>query len=383
MDWGRCPPRRAAGAALGVIALLTGCGEQNTYVPPPPPKVTVAPPAKHPVTRYLESTGNVASVDSTDLVARVTGFIEAIKYDDGDFVKKGALLFVIEQKPYELKVESAKATEESARASLVKAQAEYDRQAELLKTGSGTRSKLDDATGSRDSAKASLDSAIASRKLAENDYSYTTVTAPFDGIVSARKVSVGAYVGTSNTVLASIVRNDPIYVNFTISEQDALNVRAEIRRRGLTPDDLKKVPVEIGLQTDDGYPHQGTLNYASPTLDSKTGTLAARAIFDNTKQVLLPGMFVRVRVPLGPPVEAMLVPDTALGIDQSGRYLLTVNKDNVVEQHNVEVGPLDGAMRVIEKGISAGDRVIVNGIQRAIPGQKVDPQAASATPPKS
>jgi RND family efflux transporter MFP subunit len=372
--------RFAAGTALAAMVALTGCGEQNAYVPPPPPKVTVASPAEHAVTRYLEATGNTAAVNSADLVARITGFIEAIKYNDGDFVKKGAVLFVIEQKPYALKVEQAKATEASARATLKKDQLSYDRTAELLKSGSTTQAKLDDLIGARDSAQASLDQAIASRKLAENDYSYTTVAAPFDGVVSARKVSVGAYVGTTQTVLASIVQADPIYANFNISEQDVLRIRTEIRRRGLTPDQLKKVPVDIGLQTETGYPHQGHLDYASPTVDTATGTLAARAELDNPKHVLLPGYFARVRVPLGPPEPALLVPDTALGSDQSGRYVLVVNKDNVVEERLVTIGQLEGSMRVIEKGLSAGDRVVVGGIQRAIPGQKVDPQAAAAAP---
>lgn len=368
----------AAGAVLAAAVALAGCGEQNTYVPPPPPKVTVAPPVKRAFTHYLEATGNTAAVDSADLVARVPGFVEAIKYNDGDFVKKGTLLFVIEQKPYALKVESARASEESAQASLKKSQLEYDRTAELLTSGSTTQAKLDDLTGNRDSAKAALEQAVASRKLAENDYDYTSVEAPFDGIVSARTVSVGSYVGSTTTVLATIVRNDPIYVNFNISEKDVLRIRAEIARRGLTPQDLKKVPVEIGLQTDEGYPHRGHLDYAAPTVDASTGTLVARAVLDNPKHVLLPGYFVRVRVPLGPPQDALAVPDTALGTDQGGRYVLTVGQDNVVEQNKVTVGSLEGTMRVIEKGLNAGDRVIVNGIQRAIPGQKVDPQAASA-----
>ncbi len=376
MVWGKSRPCWAV-SALAATVLLAGCGEKNTYVAPPPPKVTVAQPTQHSVTRYLEATGNTAAVNSADLVARITGFIEAIKYNDGDFVKKGTVLFIIEQKPYELKVEQAKATEESAQASLKKSQLEYDRTAELLKSGSTTQSKLDDLTGTRDSAKASLDQAIASRKLAENDYSYTTVAAPFDGIVSARKVSVGAYVGTTQTVLASIVSIDPIYVNFNISEQDVLRIRGEIRRRGLTPAELKKVPVDIGLQTDEGYPHKGHLDYASPTIDTTTGTLVARAELDNPAHVMLPGYFARVRVPLGPPEAALLVPDTALGTDQSGRYLLVVNKDNVVEERPVTIGQLEGTMRVIEKGLKGDDRVIVAGIQRAIPGQKVDPQTAA------
>ena len=365
------------------LFILDGCGESITYVPPPPPKVSVASPLQRNVTLYLDATGNTTAVNTADLVARVAGFVEAIKYSDGAFVKKGTVLFVIEQKPYELKLQAAKASEDNARATLVKAEADYQRQAALVPSGSASKAALDNAVGTRDSAKASLDQAIANTRQAELDYGYTSVTAPFDGIVTARKVSVGSYVGSSPTVLATIVQLDPIYVNFSVNEQDVLRIRAEIRARGLTPEDLKKVPVEIGLQTDTGFPHTGKLDYFSPTMDASTGTLTARAILDNPKHVLLPGLFVRVRIPTEKQQDALLVPDSALGTDQGGRYLLVVNKDNVVEQRKVEIGALEGALRVINKGIGRDDRVIVGGLLRAIPGQKVEPQTASATAAKS
>ncbi len=375
--WTMAPPLFLA------LVILAGCGESNTYVPPPPPKVSVASPLQRNVTLYLDATGNTTAVNTADLVARVAGFVEAIKYSDGAFVKKGTVLFVIEQKPYELKLQAAKASEDNARATLVKAEADYQRQAALVPSGSASKAALDNAVGTRDSAKASLDQAIANTRQAELDYGYTSVTAPFDGIVTARKVSVGSYVGSSPTVLATIVQLDPIYVNFSVNEQDVLRIRAEIRARGLTPEDLKKVPVEIGLQTDTGFPHTGKLDYFSPTMDASTGTLTARAILDNPKHVLLPGLFVRVRIPTEKQQDALLVPDSALGTDQGGRYLLVVNKDNVVEQRKVEIGALEGALRVINKGIGRDDRVIVGGLLRAIPGQKVEPQTASATAAKS
>ena len=374
--------RLTRAAPLLVAGLLAGCGDSNTYVPPPPPKVTVTTAQKKPVTRYLDTTGNVAAVNSADLVARVSGFVEAIKYEDGAAVKKGQVLFVIEQKPYELKVQQAKAAEDNAKATLIKAQADYQRQSDLMPSGSASKAALDNSLGTRDSAQGALDQASASTKLAQNDLAYTQVTAPFDGIVTARKVSVGAFVSGTGNPLASIVSTDPVYVNFSIGEQETIHVRAMIAERGLTPADLKKVPVEVSLQTETGFPHKGTLDYAAPTVDPSTGTLAGRGLFDNPGRVLLPGLFVRVRIPLGPPKEELLVPDTALGTDQGGRYLLIVNKDDVVEQRRVALGPLDGTLQVIDKGLGEGDRVIINGMLRAVPGQKVDPQAASA-PPKS
>lgn len=373
--------RRLIAPALLALAALTGCGEKNTYVAPPPPKVTVAPPVQRTITDYLEATGNSAAVNTANLVARVSGFVQSIDYKDGDQVAKGKVLFVIEPEPYDLKLKQAKAAQESAQATLKQAQLDYDRQAKLVTSGSVSKATLDNATASRDSAQGSLQQADVNTKLAAINVEYAHVAAPFAGIVTARQVSVGDYVGGSGspTVLATIVQLEPIYVNFSVSERDVLRIRADMRRRGLTPADLKKVPVEIGLQTESGYPHHGRLDYASPTVDPSTGTLTARAILDNKNEALLPGMFVRVRVPVGEQKKALLVPDVALGTDQSGRYLLTLNKDDVVEQHKVEIGSLQGTLRVIEKGISAGDRVIISGIQRVIPGQKVSPQTAQSS----
>ena len=193
--------------------------------------------------------------------------------------------------------------------------------------------------------------------------------------MTAHLVSVGELVGVASpTQLATIVALDPIYVNFNVNEQDVLRVREEARRRGMTVDDLRKLPVEIALQTETGYPHKGTLDYVSPQVNQSTGTLAVRGILKNPDRVLLPGYFVRVRVPFDQKTNALLVPDVALGSDQAGRYVLVVNAENVVEQRKVNVGPLEGDLRVIESGLKPDDKVVVAGLLRAIPGQKVDPQ---------
>lgn len=376
---------RRAAIPVGLLLALSACGQSNTYVPPPPPKVTVAMPEKRPVTIFLETTGSTAAVNSANLVARVAGFITSINYKDGDFVKKGQLLFTIEPESYELKFKQAQAAQAAAEATLRQAQADFERQTDLASRGTASKATLDTSTANRDNAQANLQQAQVNTKLAEINYGYTSVTAPFDGVVSARTVSVGEYVGASSqpTVLATIVQLDPIYVNFSVNERDVLRIREQIRERGLTPEDLRKVPVEVGLQIEQGYPHRGTLNYASPTVDSSTGTLAARGLFENASRVLLPGLFVRVRVPIGKKDDALLVPDVALGSDQSGRYVYVVNKDNVVEQRTVDIGSLEGTMRVINSGISADDRVIVAGLLRAIPGQKVDPQTAQPATPSA
>lgn len=373
---------RAAAAGLALIA-LAGC-EQNAYVPPPPPKVDVALPVQRPITRYLEATGNTAPVKSVDLVARVQGFLQSIDYEDGDFVKEGTKLFTIEPETYKLKLEQAQAAEAGAQASLKQAELDFQRQSDLVARQAVSQATLDTSTANRDNARANLLQAQANTGIAQVNYGYTKVTAPFDGVVSAHLVSVGELVGAASpTQLATIVSQDPIYVNFTVSERDVLRIRAEALRKGLTVADLKQVPVEVGLQIENGYPHIGKLDYASPTVNQSTGTLAVRGIIPNTNRVLLPGYFVRVRVPTETEQNALLIPDTALGSDQGGRYLLVVTTDNMVEQRKVQTGPLDNGLRVIESGLKPEDRIVTAGLLRAIPGQKVDPQLQKIEQPQA
>jgi len=353
---------------------LSAC-EQNSFVPPPPPKVEVAVPLQRAVTRYLEATGNTAPIKNVDLVARVQGVLQTINYQDGSFVKEGTTLFTIEPETYKLKLEQAQAAEAGAQASVRQAESDFKRQSDLVQKQAVSQATLDTSTSTRDNAQANLQQAQANTKIAAVNYGYTNVVAPFDGIVSAHLVSIGELVGAASpTQLATIVALDPIYVNFNVNEQDVLRIREEAKRRGMTSDDLKSLPVEAGLQTDNGYPHKGKLDYASPTLNQSTGTLPVRGVIPNADRVLLPGYFVRVRVPFDEQKDALLVPDSALGSDQAGRYLLVVNGENIVEQRKVRTGQVEGNLRVIESGLKADDRVVIAGLLRAIPGQKVDPQ---------
>ncbi len=327
------------------------------------------------VTRYLETTGNTAPIKNVDLVARVQGFLQSINYQDGTFVKQGTTLFTIEPETYKLKLEQSQSAEAGMEASMKQADADYKRQSDLVQKQAVSQATLDTSTAARENAQANLQQAQVNTKIAAVNYGYTNVTAPFDGIVSSHLVSIGELVGVSSpTQLATIVALDPIYVNFNVNEQDVLRIREEAKRRGMTADDLKSLPVEIGLQTESGFPHKGNLDYASPTLNQSTGTLAVRGVLPNSDRVLLPGYFVRVRVPFEQQQNALLVPDVALGSDQSGRYVLVVNGENVVEQRKVQIGPVEGELRVIDGGLKPDDRVVTAGLLRAIPGQKVDPQ---------
>jgi RND family efflux transporter MFP subunit len=360
---------------------LTACKEQNRYVAPPPPKVSVATPVKQDVTRYLEVNGNAVAVNSVDLVARVQGFLQEIGYTDGEVVQGGRNLFTIEPQPYMAKLNEAQAQQAVTQAQLKQAQDEYTRQSTLGRSDFASQSVVEQALAKRDALAAQLQQAQANTQVAAINYSYTHVQAPFDGIVTAHIPSIGALVGgTTPTKLASIIQIDPIHVTFTISEQDVQRIRVMMAAKGVSVRELGKLPVEVGLQTEEGFPHKGTIDYIAPQIDPSTGTLLARGLFENSKGTLLPGFFARVRVPTEKEPNALLVPDTALGADQGGRYLLVVDKDNVVAQRHVEVGQLVDTLRVIEKGIGAEDRVVVDGIQRAIPGAKVEPvvQTASA-----
>ncbi|WP_431280990.1 efflux RND transporter periplasmic adaptor subunit [Humitalea sp. 24SJ18S-53] len=378
------PGRRiAALLLLGALPLL-GCKEQNAYVPPPPPKVTVSTPLRQPVTRFVETVGTAASVNTVDLVARVGGFLQQIGFRDGDPVRRGTPLFVIEPQPYQAALSSAQGAEAAARAQLANAQVEFDRQSTLLRQNVTAQATFDQAQAKRDEARGALQQAEANTITAQINLSYTTVLAPFDGIMTRHLASIGEVVGgTTQTRLATIVQHDPIWVNFTISETDLLRVRQALVHSGLRSIDLDKVVIEVAIQGDNGFPHVGTLDYFSPVVDAATGTMAVRGVFPNPNRVLLPGFFLRVRVPLpsAPGAMSLLVPDSALGADQAGRYLLVVNAQNTVEQRTVEIGPRVGTLRVIESGLQPDDKVVIAGIQRAIPGHAVEPEQGRITAP--
>jgi RND family efflux transporter MFP subunit len=370
---------RSAVAALGLSLALAGCKKANTYVAPPPPSVSVAAPLVHDVRRYLDTTGSVAALNSVDLVARIQGFLYSQNYVDGAMVTSGTTLFTIEPPPYYAQLQQAQAQQAAMQAQLVQAQQAFQRQATLRSQGVNSQADYDNAQAKQDAAQANVDNAIASTQLAAINYSYTQVKAPFDGQVSAHLVSVGQMVGISGqeTKLSTIVQIKPIYVNFSVSEPVVQRIQATLRTRGLLLSQIHDIPVYVGLQTETGFPHTGEIDYIAPTVDADSGTLSARALMPNTDITLLPGMFVRVRVPLGLDKNALLVPDTAVGSDQGGSYLLVVDDQNVVQEKRVAIGSLFGNLRVIDSGIASTDKVIVDGLQLAIPGEKVVPQAAT------
>ena len=272
---------RAAFACVTLVLAATA-GVAARGEDTPPPKVTVAAPVEQTVTSYLEATGKTAAVNSVDLVARVQGFLQEISYIDGAFVKKGALLFTIEPELYSLKVDAAKSSVTAAQAKLTLAEAEFKRQADLIAKHSAPQSEYDRALAERASAQAGLQSALVAEKAAEINLGYTKVTAPFDGVVIERKVSLGQLVfgadANSPTVLATVVQFDPVYAIFNVSERDVLRIGADLASRGQTASaNLVGLPVEVGLQSESDHPHKGKLDYITPIVNPTTGTLSARA----------------------------------------------------------------------------------------------------------
>jgi len=369
--------------ALPLLAVsLSACKPENKFMPPPPADINVGLPLQQQVAPFEVLTGNTVSFAFVDLVARVEGFLTEIKYVDGALVKKGDTLFVIEQTMYKAKVKEAEAGVAAAKAALVQAEAEFTRQQTLLRQNVSSQATFDVAQAKRDSARANVESNEGNLTVAQTNLGYTTVMAPFDGIVSKHLITVGELVGNGvATKLATIVQLDPMYVEFNMSEQDVLQIRENLKERRLDVTELNKIPLSIGLMNEEGFPHEGHLNYVSPEIDASTGTILVRGLFNNPNRNLIPGFFVRVKVPKGlGPAASLLVPNRVISEDQAGKYLLVVNKDNVVEQVRITTGQLiTGGLRVIATGLKADDRVVLSTNSRAIPGGKVVPKMTTIT----
>jgi RND family efflux transporter MFP subunit len=304
---------------LAAAALPVGCGQKNKFVPPPPPKVTVAPVTQKPVADYIDFTGTTAATATVELRARVRGYLEKILFTDGSNVKKGDLLFVIEQEPLKVALAQAKAEAKKADAALKLAEAEYIRAEELAERKAISKADLDARAAERDSAKATVDSTKAAVDQAQLNFNYSEIRAPIDGRIGRHLVDLGNLVDAEMTPLAKIESIDPIYAHFNLSERDLLRIM-EMRRDNQLPDPDKYPPeVRLGLANEKGFPHAGKLDYRELGIDPKTGTALRRVILPNPVGTLIPGMFVRLRAQLGSPTPKFVVPDVAIATDQRVR----------------------------------------------------------------
>ncbi|WP_417377770.1 efflux RND transporter periplasmic adaptor subunit [Gimesia sp.] len=376
---------------------LFGC---NSTPPPPqmkPPAVTVAEPLQKTVIFNQDFTGSLESIASVDIRARADGILEKVLFTPSEEVKQGQLLFEIQRNQYQATLDKAQAALEAANAQLIDANATLERNLILLKKQAVTPQDVDDARADQERAQAAVDGAKADIEQAKINLGYTSISAPISGSVSRNLVDAGNLVGSGeNTLLTTIVAMDPIYVYFDVSERILLNAL----KNGRDPGGPNPIKVYVGLSNEEGYPHEGTVDFWDNKVDSGTGTIQLRAVIpnpevegpempaaaqtkttkngkdenskdNNLRRLLYPGVYVRVRVPGNPIPGAMLVHDVAIGTDLAGKYLLIVGEKNMVEKRPVEIGQVEDNMRVILKGIKPGEKYIYEGLQRARPGRPV------------
>jgi multidrug efflux system membrane fusion protein len=374
-------------ALMLLLPALAGCGEgAPKQAAPPPPAVTVAKPQQQMVTDFDEYVGRFIAVDTVEMRARVSGYLQKVAFKDGEIVKQGDLLFTIDRRPFETGLAQVRATLAQARANLAYAESDLGRASQLVRERTITEQVFEQRTQAKRVAEASVAAQEAAVRQAELDLQFTELKAPISGRIGDRRVSEGNLVtgGTSGntTLLATIVSIDPIRFEFTFDEASFLRYE----RLGKEGKDITSrstgVEVAVKLIDEPDFAHGGKMDFVDNMIERSSGTIRGRALIPNPDGVLTPGMFGRVRVPASPPYQALLVPDTAIGSEQVRKFVLVVDAENIARAKYVTLGQLSGNLRVIKDGIAAEDRVIVNGLMRARPGTKVAPQEQQpAAPP--
>jgi len=373
--------------ALFVTAGVAGCGQGQQQAAPALPTVTVANPTQRTVVDQDEYVGRFAAVNSVEIRSRLSGYLSEIHFHDGQMVKQGDLLFTIDRRPFEIALEQMKANLAQARANLAFTQADLDRGQSLLQNKTITEQVYDQRTQAKAVAEAAVtaqEAMVHSAELDLNDYS--ELRSPIDGRIGDRRVAVGNLVtggtGGNTTLLATVVSVDPIRFEFSFDEASYLRyVRFATASKEVAALN-GNVPVSLKLIDEKDFVHTGNIDFVDNVIDRSSGTIRGRAVFANPDGIFTPGMFGRLRVPGSPPYTALLIPDAAIGSEQARKYVLVVDDGGVVRQKYVTPGQLDGGLRVIKDGLTAGDSVIVNGLMHARPGIKVRPeQAGDAAPP--
>jgi len=360
----------SVGAALATA--LAGCKPPaNEYVPPPPPEVTVAHPIQGSVVRNFESTGTLEGVEQVEIRARVRGFLDKMHFTPGTVVKVGDPLFTIDPREYQAQVARAEADVQGFEAALKQAEIELLKIKEVQVRGGANQIEVDRKQADRDMAQANVAMGNAALDTAKLNLSFTDVRSPIDGRVGRNLVDLGSLVGSSEaTLLTTVINEQQVYVYMNASETNLLEVTR--RRGGRAADGPVPTPVELALGDEDDFPHHGRIDFVDNTVDPGTGTIRVRAIFDNSSRLLVPGYFVRVRLPFAVQDE-ILVPETATGADQAGQFVLALKDDDTVERRAVVLGRATRGMRPVTTGLELTDRIVINGLQRARPGLKVKP----------
>jgi multidrug efflux system membrane fusion protein len=358
----------SAVAAVMALLFLTACDKKAPPKASPPPAVTVAKPVSQNVRSFEIFDGNVAAYLSVDLEARVPGYLTKIAFQDGAPVKKDQLLFVIEQDQYAQQVNLTKAVFQEAKIEITRQQA-------LLKDNATSQSAVDKAMSQYLQAEANL-------KLAQINYSYTEVRAPFDGLMGRHLIDVGNYLGASpqGVKLATIQKIDPIYVYFSINERDLLKYQKRFVNENDRKSQVNKLPVHVQLQGEEGYPHSGTLDFAANLLSTSTGSLQLRAELPNTKFNLLPGLYAKVRVEYGEPRLAVLIPNSSVQTDQQGDYVFVMDESKKVSRRNIKRGQRFPPLVEVTSGLTANESVITNGFINVRDGLVVNPELSTLAP---
>ena len=373
-----------AAAAAAAVLTLSGCSQDaaaaHAPAAPPAPEVTVARVISRTVTDSETFSGRFSAVNHVDIRPRVSGYISSVNFVDGTVVHKGQVLFVIDPRPYEADYEHAEADLDQARAEAALAKAEQIRAVNLFAAHAISKDELDTREANARQSSANVEGAKAAVASAALNLTFTRVTAPITGRISRAIVTTGNLVTNGQTLLTTIVSLDPIYVEFNADEQAYLTFEKyagtnghSVAPTGAGPDALGN-PVYVGLADENGYPHQGRLIFMDNSLDAETGTIYARALLANPGDRFVPGLFARVKLIGNDHYHAVLVNDSAIGTDQTMRYVLLVGPDNKVEYRPVDLGPMVDGLRVVRSGLKPGDTIVVNGLLRVRPGMQVNPQ---------
>jgi RND family efflux transporter MFP subunit len=367
-----------ATGGLGISVILwTGCQGQSPTAPQPPAvRVTVAAPIEQTTLDCDEFTGRTEAVESVEIRARVTGYLDKICFKDGADVKQGDLLFEIDSRPFQAAYDQAAAQVKVRAADLKFRAAEAERAAQLIGKNAVSKSDYDQIMAQQAQAQAALAAGEATERAAKLDVDFTSLRSPITGVTSRTRITRGNLVQADQTVLTTVVSVDPMYVYFDIDEHTILELQEAVRKGKIKVKENEAIPVWMELGDEQGFRYQGTIDFAENRVDANTGTIRVRGIFPNAKtpsgvRSLAPGLFARVRLPLGEQQKTLAVAERAIGTDQGQKYVLVVNAKSEVDYRPVTLGKLEGRLRIIKEGVKPGDRVIVNGMQRVRPGTTV------------
>lgn len=365
------------------LCLLAACGPKAPDGPPPAPPVTVSAPLQKEIVDWDEFVGRFEAIQTVEVRPRVSGYVQRIGFQDGDIVRKGQLLFIIDPRPYEAALAQARADVASAVAQAANAEAELERAKTLLDKGYASRSAYDARVAQRDSAVAAVAAARAQAQARQLDLTFTRVTSPIDGRVSDHRVDVGNLVSVAAappTLLTTVVSLDPIHFAFTGSEAVYLKYQRANQAGTRQSSRYASNPVDIQLQDETGYNWHGRMDFVDNALDIGSGTIRGRAVVANPQNLLTPGMYGRLRLLGSGAYTALLVPDQSVSADQSDKVVMVLGSDNAVQPRKVTLGPIVDGLRVVRSGLSATDRVVIEGQQRVRPGMKVSPKPGQIVP---